>query len=71
MSAGEVVKKDGDRKFDTGGHYVEATCPHSAIGGCGGCYARLYLVLLEIQRSPASALAAISRVFGEMKADKR
>lgn len=71
MSAGEVVRVRGTLKFDTGAHYAEVSCKHQESGACGGCYARLFFALLEVQQVPQKASLIALRVFREMKADKR
>jgi hypothetical protein len=71
VSAGEVVRVRGTLKFDTGAHYAEVSCKHQERGACGGCYARLFFALLEVQQRPANAEMTSLRVFREMKADKR
>jgi hypothetical protein len=71
VSAGDVVRVRGVQKFDTGAHYAEVSCKHQDHGACGGCYARLFFAMLEIQQRPASSALITVRVFREMKADKR
>lgn len=71
MSAGDVVRVRGTLKFDTGAHYAEVSCKHQKSGACGGCYARLFFALLEIQQAPQTAGLITLRVFREMKKDRK
>lgn len=72
MSAqGKVVLDSGAQKFDTGTHLAEATCPHVFRGACGGCYARVLLTLILIDKEPEHARSYVSRLWNEMEGDRQ
>lgn len=53
-----------------GGSTMTASCFHRSLGACGGCYARLYKVLVDI-RHGKDAKAVLSEVFEQTEQDTR
>jgi hypothetical protein len=52
------------------GNTMTASCKHRPSGSCGGCHARLYL-LVEQARDAADPKALIDEVFRVMKLESR
>jgi hypothetical protein len=50
------------------GNLMRASCAHrSDMKACGGCYARLQVLLDEIERTPSDAARLIAEVTDAMK----
>lgn len=67
---GKVIFDSGVQKFDTGTHLAEAACHHVSRGACGGCYARVLLTLMLIDKDPEGVRSYISRLWKEMEGDR-
>lgn len=65
--AGKVV----DGKFILpSGNGMTASCHHQRKGACGGCYARMAVLMDDIEADPLDAVHHIKRASAAMKAEK-
>lgn len=53
------------------GNYMEAGCHHTEVASaaCGGCYARLMMVLEEIEADPTDAAEVIDELRHALRAE--
>lgn len=61
------VKPDG--LVTPAGNRMKASCKHRKNGACGGCYARLYVLMEEIEKDPESAEYLVRAVSFRMRGE--
>lgn len=53
----------------SGGNLLRSSCHHKRNGACGGCYARLTVLIDAIKAEPSKALEIIAALEAEMQAE--